>query len=63
MPDMRQVNVRVNEYFGDEQIPLSFPDGWKVNLVEMACKDASPMDDRRLTHTGQFWPYSGQACT
>jgi nickel-dependent lactate racemase len=48
MPDMRQVNVRVNEYFGDEQIPLSFPDGWKVNLVEMACKDAPPMDDEEI---------------
>ena len=48
MSDMRQVNVRVNEYFGDEQIPLSFPDGWKVNLVEMACKDAPPLDDEEI---------------
>ena len=48
MPDMRPVNVRVNEYFGDEQIPLSFPDGWKVNLVEMTCKGAPPMDDGEI---------------
>jgi hypothetical protein len=36
MSDMRPVNVRVNEFFSDELIPLNFPDGWKVNLVEMA---------------------------
>ena len=48
MSNMRQVNVRTNEFFGDELIPLSFPDGWKVNLVEMACKDAPPMDDEEI---------------
>ena len=44
---MQNVKVRVNEHYGDTLLPLEFPDGWKPNLTEMACKGAPPMTDER----------------
>ena len=48
LEETQQVNVRVNEYFGDNLIPLKFPEGWNVHTVEMACKGAPPMSDEEI---------------
>ena len=45
---MQDVKVRVNEHYGDALIPLEFPDGWKLNVTEMACKGAQPMTDEEI---------------
>jgi nickel-dependent lactate racemase len=45
---MQSVKVRVNEYFGDELIPLSFPDNWDVNIIDMNCVEAKPMTDSEI---------------
>jgi nickel-dependent lactate racemase len=42
---MQQISLRVNEYYGDEDINLTFPERWSINRVEMACKDTPQMND------------------
>jgi nickel-dependent lactate racemase len=38
----------VNEHYGDELIPLEFPDGWELNRIDMACKGIPPMTDEEI---------------
>jgi len=45
---MQEVKVRINEHHGDALIPLRFPDGWRVEEVEMGCSGASPMTDEEI---------------
>jgi len=45
---MQQVGVNVNEHFGDDVLPLTFPDGWDVDVVEMGCRDAPHMSDDEI---------------
>jgi len=45
---LQRVKVRVNEHYGDDLIPLDFPDGWKVREVAMACRDSEPMTDEEI---------------
>ncbi|KON30789.1 hypothetical protein AC482_03015 [miscellaneous Crenarchaeota group-15 archaeon DG-45] len=45
---MQKVEVRFNEHYGDPLVPLSFPDGWRVERVEMGCSGASPMTDEEI---------------
>jgi nickel-dependent lactate racemase len=45
---MQDVKVRVNEHYGDALIPLEFPDGWKLNVAEMACQGVQPMTDEEI---------------
>jgi len=45
---MQEVNVRVNEHYGDSLIGLTFPDGWEVETVKMACSGAPPMTDNDI---------------
>ena len=42
---MQQISLRVNEHYGDEDINLTFPEGWSIHRVEMACKDTPQMND------------------
>ena len=46
--EMQVVKVRVNEHYGDDLMPLEFPDGWNLDVTEMACKGASPMTDEEI---------------
>jgi nickel-dependent lactate racemase len=46
--DMQRVDVKVNEHFGDDTIPLKFPDSWNVRTVEMACKGTKPISDEGI---------------
>ncbi|MDH5200656.1 MAG: lactate racemase domain-containing protein [Candidatus Bathyarchaeota archaeon] len=46
--ETQRVDVRVNEHFGDDMIPLMFPDGWNVRMVKMACKGTPPMSDEEI---------------
>ncbi len=43
--EMQEVKIKVNEHYGDHDIPLVFPDGWSVESVEMACSGKPPMTD------------------
>ncbi len=45
---MQQVMVRVNEHYGDDLIPLEFPEGWEIRRVDMACKGTPPMSDEMI---------------
>jgi nickel-dependent lactate racemase len=45
---MQDVKVRINEHYGDPLLPLEFPDDWKVNVTEMACKGSQPMTDEEI---------------
>jgi nickel-dependent lactate racemase len=42
---MQQIVLRVNEHYGDEVINLPLPESWKVQMVEMACKDTPQLND------------------
>jgi nickel-dependent lactate racemase len=44
----QEVLVRVNEYYGDNLIPLTFPDGWKIEEVRMECSGSPPMTDEEI---------------
>jgi nickel-dependent lactate racemase len=45
---MQEVQVRVNEHFGDELLPLAFPEGWKIERVNMECTEAELMKDEEI---------------
>ena len=45
---MQQINLRVNEHYGDEIITLNLPETWKIHTVEMVCKDKSQMNDNEI---------------
>ena len=45
---MQNVSLRVNEHYGDEDIELTFPDGWNIKRVEMACRDKPPIVDEDI---------------
>ncbi|MGD2200392.1 MAG: lactate racemase domain-containing protein [Candidatus Bathyarchaeota archaeon] len=45
---MQRVKVRVNEHYGDDLIPLEFPDGWEVHMAEMACHSSKAMTDEEI---------------
>jgi len=45
---MQRVMVRVNEHYGDDLIPLEFPEGWEIRRVEMACNGTPPMSDEEI---------------
>jgi len=45
---MQEFKVRVNEHYGDNLIPLPFPDGWSVEEVGMVCSGAPPMADDEI---------------
>jgi len=48
---MQNVSLRVNEHYGDEDIELTFPGGWNIKRVEMACRDKPPMIDEDIRAT------------
>ncbi len=45
---MQRVMVRVNEHYGDNLIPLEFPESWKIQRVDMACQGTPPMTDEEI---------------
>ncbi len=45
---MQRVKVRVNEHYGDNLIPLEFPESWKIHRVDMACQGTPPMTDEEI---------------
>jgi nickel-dependent lactate racemase len=45
---MQRVMVRVNEHYGDNLIPLEFPESWKIHSVDMACRGTPPMTDEEI---------------
>ena len=45
---MQQIKVRVNQFFGDEEISLPIPDEWVVKETEMGCKDTPPMTNEEI---------------
>ena len=45
---MQNVNVMVNEHYGDNIVPLEFPSDWEINTAEMACKGTPPMTDDEI---------------
>ena len=45
---MQQINLIVNEHYGDEIISLSLPERWTIHMVEMACKDKPPINDDEI---------------
>lgn len=45
---MQQAMVRVNEHYGDDLIPLEFPEGWRIHRVDMACRGTPPMTDEEI---------------
>ena len=48
---MQNVSLRVNEHYGDEDIELTFPGGWNIKRVEMACRNKPPMIDEDIRVT------------
>lgn len=40
--------IRVDEHYGDVLIPLTFPDGWNIEEVKIACKDEPPLNDDKI---------------
>ncbi|MGQ9680431.1 MAG: lactate racemase domain-containing protein [Candidatus Bathyarchaeia archaeon] len=45
---MQVVKVRVNEFYGDNLIPLEFPDGWEVTEVWSKSRGAPQMTDEEI---------------
>jgi nickel-dependent lactate racemase len=45
---MQKVTLTVNEHYGDELINLTLPESWKVQTVEMSCKNTPPLDDDEI---------------
>jgi nickel-dependent lactate racemase len=45
---MQNVNVMVNEHYGDNLIPLEFPRHWEIKIAEMECKGIPPMTDDEI---------------
>lgn len=43
-----EVGVTINEFFGDQTVPLAFPDAWDVQEVKMIGHDAPPLTDREI---------------
>ena len=48
MLKVQEVKVRVNEFYGDNLLPLDFPDGWKIEEVRMKCRGSPPMTEERI---------------
>jgi len=45
---MSRVSLRVNEHYGDQPLPIEFPEGWSVKVADMAGKETPPMTDEEL---------------
>jgi nickel-dependent lactate racemase len=43
-----QIGVKINEFFGDQTVPLNFPDVWDVKEVKMKGHDAPPLTDSEI---------------
>jgi len=48
---MQEVKLRVDEFYGDHILPLSFPDGWKLKIVEMNGSNLPPMTDEEIQNS------------
>jgi len=46
--NLQEKKFRVNEYYGDNLVPLAFPDGWRLEEVKMACSGEKPMTDGEI---------------
>ena len=45
---MQLVKVRVNEFYGENHLPLEFPDGWEISEVWSKSKDTPHMVDDEI---------------
>lgn len=45
---MQKVTMRVNAFFGDDEIELALPDNWDVQECRMAGHDATPLTDDQM---------------
>ena len=49
----QKIRIRVNAFFGDEEIELSFPENWAIQECRMAGHDKSPLSDEEIRHALQ----------
>ena len=45
---MQETKLRVNEHYGDNLIPLTFPDGWEIEEVKMLGSSKPPLTDEEI---------------
>ena len=45
---MQKIILRVNEHYGDEEIQLTLPKRWEVQIVEMSCKNTPQLTDNEI---------------
>jgi nickel-dependent lactate racemase len=45
---MKKIDLRINEWYGDDTITLDFPDKWEAKKVTMAGDDAPPLEDGQI---------------
>ena len=53
MMGSQKIKIRVNAFFGDEEIELSFPENWAIQECRMAGHDKSPLSDEEMRHALQ----------
>ncbi len=46
----QKIRIRVNAFFGDEEIELSFPENWAIHECRMAGHDKLPLSDEEMRH-------------
>ena len=50
MMGSQKIKIRVNAFFGDEEIELSFPENWAIQECRMTGHDKSPLSDEEIRH-------------
>ena len=50
---LQNIGIRVNAFFGDEEIQLSFPENWVIQECRIAGHDKSPLSDEEIRHALQ----------
>jgi len=46
----KRISMRVNAFFGDDEIELSFPENWDIKECLMAGHDKPPLSDEEMRH-------------
>ncbi len=44
----QKIRIRVNAFFGDEEIELVFPENWEIKECHIAGHDKSPLSDEGI---------------
>ncbi len=48
---MQLLKIRVNEHYGDNLIPIEFPENWLINMVKSGCEGMAPMSDEEIRNS------------